>query len=58
VALLVTPHDMLATSKVGARTILEAMTDGDTDQALDVARWVATPADDGAPLTKPARRTA
>ncbi|MEO7360354.1 MAG: hypothetical protein ABI120_08490 [Gemmatimonadaceae bacterium] len=60
VALLATPQDMLATSKADARTMFQAMADGDTEHALVVAHWVATPADDGAPLlkTKPARRTA
>ena len=60
VALLVTPQDMLATSKASSRTMLQAMADGAAEQALAVARWVSTPADEGAPLlkTKPARRTA
>ncbi len=58
VALLVTPQDMLATSTATARTMLQAIADGDAKQALDVARWLATPSDEGAPMTKPARRTA
>ena len=49
VALLATPQSMLPDAHGRPMTPFAAIASGDTARVLDLVRWVATPADEGAP---------